>query len=471
MSAPSPPSSPRFVKCPGCGARLKVRAEDAGKRAQCHECGKLFRLGGAPAPASPLPSAAMPRQEPRSPEPTPPTPQPINVLDNAHLHPVHCELCQTLMYATDAEVGTMVKCPDCGHRNLAKRREAKRPAPQVLVPDGDEYQLDETHVPPPTPAYMSIEAREAEGRAAARARAGIRQPEPDLLDDEPPANSNQPPAPRTQPARTNRPVSAPSQSATQPSERRRTRPTGNSQRPLIPVVQGVLRMIFTTEVLGRWVGLSLVLTGTMYAIGFVVNAMGAMVLMALWVFAGGCVLAGMWVVSAAPLLMSIVTQTSSGSDELHDPPNWLDFEFAEAGFFVLAVASSGVPAWLASKGAQALPLEAQAAVGFGLWLIAFPFVVLSALEQGSAFALVSPRIVASLFRCFIPWLAFTAVTVLWSVAAGGVIAFFLTRGSLLALLPIPWIVVAWLLVYARLIGRLGWWIADVMPPPSEVEGE
>src|SRR5690606_35143754 len=152
-------------------------------------------------------------------------------------------------------------------------------------------------------------------------------------------------------------------------------------------------------------------------------------------------------------------------------PNWLDFEFAEAGFFVLAVASSGVPAWLASKGAQALPIEAQAAIGFGLWLIAFPFVVLSALEQGSAFALVSPRIVASLFRCFIPWMAFAAVTLLWSVAAGGLIAFFLTRGSLLALLPIPWIVVAWLLIYARLIGRLGWWIADVMPEPNETEEE
>lgn len=455
MSAPSPPSSPRFVKCPGCGTRLKVRAEDAGKRAQCHECGKLFRLGGAPAPAPVLPTAAATRQEPVPPRQPLTTPKPINVLDNAHLHPVHCELCQTLMYATDAEVGKLVKCPDCGHRNLAKRREAKRPTPQVMVPDGDEYQLDEDSAPPPVRAYTPIEQREQQFRAAARARHGIREPEEQ----------------RDERSNEELPREKAKVSSKAPASQRPAASRGDQARPAIPVVQGVLRMIFTAEVLGRWVGLSLVLTGTMFAIGFVVNAMGAMVLMALWVFAGGCVLAGMWVVSAAPLLMSIVTQSSSGSDELHDPPNWLDFEFAEAGFFVLAVASSGVPAWLGSKGAVALPPEAQAGVGFGLWLIAFPFVVLSALEQGSAFALVSPRIVASLFRCFIPWLAFTAATVLWSAAAGGVIAFFLTRGSLLALLPIPWIVVAWLLVYMRLIGRLGWWIADVMPPPSEVDEE
>jgi DNA-directed RNA polymerase subunit M/transcription elongation factor TFIIS len=466
MSAPSPPPSSRFVKCPGCGTRLKVRAEDAGKRAQCHECGKLFRLGGAPAPTAPLPSATAPRQEPRTPEPTSTTSKPINVLDNAHLHPVHCELCQTLMYATDAEVGTLVKCPDCGHRNLAKRREAKRPAPQALVPDGDEYQLDETHVAPPTPVYKSIEAREAESRAAARARAGIRQPESDPFDGEPAASSSQP-------ARTTRRAStiAPSQPAAKPSEGRRTRPARDPRRPLIPVVQGVFSMLFSAEVLVRWVALSITLTGLLFLLASAINAMGNQALYLLPFYAGGCIVAGFWLISAAPLFVAIITQSTDGVDELHDPPGWMSLDYAETGFIIIATLLSALPAWLATKAATELPDEQRFALAAAIWLIVFPFIVLSALEQGTMFAIFSSRIAASLARCFIPWATFYIVSTLAVVAAGGLAYFLLSRANLLALFPIPWLAVAILLLYMRLIGRLGWWIADAMPPPVEAPEE
>ena len=57
------------------------------------------------------------------------------------------------------------------------------------------------------------------------------------------------------------------------------------------------------------------------------------------------------------------------------------------------------------------------------------------------------------------------------VATGGLVYFLLSRGNLLALFPIPWLAVALLLLYMRLIGRLGWWIADTMPAPPEVEND
>ena len=453
MSAPSPPSSPRFVKCPGCGARLKVRAEDAGKRAQCHECGKLFRLGGAPAP--PLPTTAAARQEPGPPSPPPATPKPINVLDNAHLHPVHCELCQTLMYATDDEVGNMVKCPDCGHRNLVRRREAKRPSPQVLVPDGDEYQLDEDSAPPPVYVFTPIEQREKQFRAAARARLGIREPE---VEAEPGVESKLPRGKATTPSKI-------------PESRRPPAPSADPRRPAIPVVQGVLRMMFTSEVMLRWMGLSAVLTVMLFLIWNVVNAVGNAAVMYMPLFAGGCMLTGAWLMSASPLLVAIATQSTDGADELHDPPSWMAFDIAEAAFVVMAVMISVLPAWLAAKAAATLPIEQQLAIAAAVWLAVFPFVILSALEQGSAFAIFSPRVAASLVRCFIPWLVFYVASLLLVAGFGAMAWALLNNESFLTKLPIPWLAVALMLIYMRMIGRLGWWIADVMPPPNEVEEE
>lgn len=387
-------------------------------------------------------------------------------ISNDHLHPIVCERCQTLMYASDEQVGRMLPCPDCGHRNLAKPRPAKRPPPRVMVDDGDEYQLDESSAPPPTPIFMTVEAREAEGRAAARARAGIRKPEPDPFEDEPPASS-----PR--PAQKNRsaPAPAPAQPATQPSEGRRTRRTRDPQRPAVPVVQGVFSMLFSAEVLVRWGMLSIVLTGLLFLLASALNAMGNQALYLLPFFAGGCIVAGFWLISAAPLFVAIITQSTDGVDELHDPPGWMSFDYAETGFIIITTMLSALPAWLATKAAVGMPDEQRLVLAVAIWLVVFPFIVLSALEQGAMFAIFSPRIAASLLRCFIPWATFYIVSTLAVAAAGGLTYFLLSRANLLSLFPIPWLAVALILLYMRLIGRLGWWIADTMPPPTDSSEE
>jgi hypothetical protein len=367
----------------------------------------------------------------------------------------------------------MVKCPDCGHRNLARPRPVKKPPARAMVDDGDEYQLDDTHVPPPTPVYMPIETREAEGRAAARARAGLRKPESDPFDDEPPANASKPPTSSSRPARTNRPASAPAppQQATQPSEGRRTRSAGDPRRPLIPVVQGVFSMLFSAEVLVRWVTLSITLTGLLFLLASAINAMGNQALYLLPFYAGGCIVAGFWLISAAPLFVAIITQSTDGVDELHDPPGWMSLDYAETGFIIIATLLSALPAWLATKAATVLPDEQRFALAAAIWLIVFPIIVLSALDQGTMLAIFSPRIAASLARCFIPWTTFYIVSALAVAAAGGLAYLLLSRASLLALFPIPWLAVALVLLYMRLIGRLGWCIADVMPPPVEASEE
>jgi hypothetical protein len=188
-------------------------------------------------------------------------------------------------------------------------------------------------------------------------------------------------------------------------------------------------------------------------------------------FAGGCMLAGAWLMSISPLLVAVTTQSTDGANELHDPPSWMAFDIAEAAFVVMAVMISALPAWLAAKAATALPLEQQLAIGAAVWLAIFPFVILSALEQGSAFAIFSPRLASSLLRCFVPWFVFYVASLLLVAGAGALAWAMLNNQSFLAKLPIPWLLVALILVYMRMIGRLGWWIADVMPPPIEASDE
>ena len=230
-------------------------------------------------------------------------------------------------------------------------------------------------------------------------------------------------------------------------------------------------MLFTAEVLVRWVALSITLTGLLFLLASAINAMGNQALYLLPFYAGGCIVAGFWLISAAPLFVAIITQSTDGVDELHDPPGWMSLDYAETGFIIIAASLSALPAWLATKAATELPDEQRFAIAAVIWLIVFPFIVLSALEQGTMFAIFSPRIAASLARCFIPWATFYIVSTLAVVATGGFVYFLLSQANLLALLPIPWLAVALLLLYMRLIGRLGWWIADTMPAPLKVEND
>jgi hypothetical protein len=104
----------------------------------------------------------------------------------------------------------------------------------------------------------------------------------------------------------------------------------------------------------------------------------------------------------------------------------------------------------------------QAAIAAATWLVCFPVALLSALEQSSAFAVVSPRILYSLVRCAGPWLLFVVETLV--VGAGvGYLLLRAVAGSRAFFYLVPWLATAAVLLYMRLIGRLAWWIADMMP--------
>ena len=73
--------------------------------------------------------------------------------------------------------------------------------------------------------------------------------------------------------------------------------------PRVPLVQGVWRMLFTGEVLARWVALSVTLTGAGWFLSWVLNAMGRRCLLRMPMFAVGCVFSGVWLLSALPVML------------------------------------------------------------------------------------------------------------------------------------------------------------------------
>jgi hypothetical protein len=183
-------------------------------------------------------------------------------------------------------------------------------------------------------------------------------------------------------------------------------------------------------------------------------------------FANGCVAMGFWLVTALPAGLAIVTESSEGNDQLHDPPNLISFEFGQAFFVAIAAAVSVFPAWLTFKIPTTWPWEAHFALAAAVWLACFPITMLSNLEQSSAFAVFSPRLASSVFRCPGPWLLFYLESLLLAAMAGAAAAAIIA-GPPTLMFALPWVGVAALLIYMRLLGRLAWWLAETMPEPAD----
>jgi hypothetical protein len=349
------------------------------------------------------------------------------------------------MYARDEHLGKKLKCPDCGALTMATPRAEKGPPQSVLVPAGEEYQLDETAPPPPQPASGAqfIQATDAEQISlpqipAVTAAMAARKQE-----------TFAPPPPRP-------------------------------KRPKNPLVTGVWRMLATQEVVARWIALSLML-------GFVTQMLSEALLSPMQlmaeaikiVFAAvGMALAGIWLSMIGPLLVVIVGESADGSDELYQPPQWLAFDwFGEFFSVVMSGTIAGVLAFGAGElAARAeLPTPARIAIGAAVVVLIFPFGLLSTMLEGSPIGVISPQLISSFGRMVGPWLLFYLESFALAAVVGGVawIAASSNTSTSSRELPaaivwgLPPLLVAALIIDMRLLGRLAWWISDAMPAGDE----
>jgi DNA-directed RNA polymerase subunit RPC12/RpoP len=465
------------VACPNCSAQYDFPAEFAGKRGQCAKCGKSFTVPGpaqSPAKRAEMPAyiglechlcgtrfyggpdqVGKPLKCPdcgaRTVVPPPPPPKKKNIpaamegdqyelwepdVDRlpremvAHQPKyiaVPCHKCDTLMYATEKQIGETIDCPDCGRSYVVPAPKKPKPKQSPIVSDIDVPMLDPAGAPTERPPALSPETRRmiyeeerdsAYGKALEKSR------------------------------RTGKPMEVDVR--------------GRPILPRWPLFTGVLPFLFSSGVPVRWLGVSagLATAISIVLMGLATAASGGMAAIAgMCFFAVGCVLTMVVVAIAFSMFIAIVAESSEGSKAVHNWPPFLDW-FGDLFVFLVAAVMSGFPGWALC---YLLPLDPllEIAIFAASIVICFPITVLSQLDIGSMWGVLSPKVVKSLARCPFSWLTFFVLTGLLAFVciAATYFAAQLQIGLVVIVAPLG---TAAFILYGRLLGRLAWRLAEAM---------
>ena len=175
--------------------------------------------------------------------------------------------------------------------------------------------------------------------------------------------------------------------------------------------------------------------------------------------------------AASALGCALLTDSSEGRDRLYNVPSMAPHEwFGEAATMGLALAFSLIPGWALGKLALHLGIG-QPEIGTMLgFFFCFPIVLLSALEQGSPFGVISVRILSSLIRRPGLWFLFYLTTAFEAACFLGLVWIGSIGFQLVGELAVACIVasaVGVALIYLRVLGRFAWWLAESLPEESE----
>jgi hypothetical protein len=188
------------------------------------------------------------------------------------------------------------------------------------------------------------------------------------------------------------------------------------------------------------------------------GAVGGMCLFAL-----GAGLTMIFASIAFSCFLTIVAESSEGVKEIQSWPSLLDW-FGSFLAFAVAVIVSAFPGWAIGR---LLPRDelTQTLVIAASMLVSFPVIVLSQLDVGSMWGVLSPRVLKSMLRCPFSWMTFFVQTAMIAAAwiAASLFALGFGVNPLIVAAPLGTI---GLFLYARLLGRLGWRLAEVMPEPT-----
>jgi DNA-directed RNA polymerase subunit M/transcription elongation factor TFIIS len=344
---------------------------------------------------------------------------------------VVCRMCQTLMQATTDQVGHKIKCPDCGTANEVCAPAAPAKEISVLSPDEDAIPIDAALDPgerpaviiPPRRPLLYEEERDAQRarRAEKAARGDTRGPQFDA--------------------------------------------GGRPVLPRWPLVTRVLPFLFSRGVPVRWGALAV---GLMFSGGLVQFGNWLMSQGEFGVVGGFCLLILgfvtllIWVAATSAIAVAIVTESSEGNDEVERWPAPVFTEWwGELLYVLIAAMVSPCPGWLAGRLLPDNP-AAQVLLFLASMLVFFPIILLSQLEVGSPFGIGSARVLASLVRFPFTWLFLFGELAALAAAWLGLTFLIDLFVPALDVLTAPLFVAA-LFLAARLIGRLGWKLAESTP--------
>jgi DNA-directed RNA polymerase subunit M/transcription elongation factor TFIIS len=430
------------VECRLCQTRMYGRPDQVGQKLKCPDCGTRNEVPPPPKrkPKN-LPAALEGDQYELWDAGDHPMPAALAATQPNYIA-VTCRHCDTLMYATEKQVGQAITCPDCGKSQKVLLPAKPKPARQVLASDAEIPKLDPAAAPGERPAVTLLPG----------AKMGF-----EVQQDAEYAKALE------ESRRTGKPM--------------RIDVHGHPIMPRRPLVTGVWRMLVTQEVIAHWIALSLLF-------GFAAQFLGEALLTPLQGMAEaikliftiiGGVLAAAWIAMAAPLFVVIIGESADGEDKLNQPPRLLAFDwFGEVFSVVMAASVAGLCGLGVSQLFRFIPFGpvASAAIVTMVVVTVFPFALLSILLDGTPFSVLSPRLVSSLGRCTGAWILFFAQTYILAavvVGAGWMLWETLNLRSgdetvlIWCLAPIA---IAALIIDMRLLGRLAWWISDRMPSPD-----
>ncbi len=469
------------VLCPVCGTRLYAAREQAGKSLVCPDCLETVAIppastgtpsrqapplarksrsappasaantptagpaGGAPKPddgvddlklSSPIEipaehylpkelsdllreTAGLPSQNADDEMLVPPTAAPEKQAAAHDEYSIKCPVCDTLLYASEDEIGQQMTCPDCySVVEITPPRPRPRRVNEVLDADY-EGQLFALSEPVPRATYEAADSGQ----------------NPKTLGEQ----------------------------ALRNAEREYDRQaTENFELPSSPLWTGLFQFLPHTAVVLRFVVAAMLLGGmaklTLATVAWS-SAGGAEWFLALIGTTALVALTVLSVIMIGGTCLTILQDTANGQDEITQWPTGSPLELAgDALAFALAVFYSILPGLVlfSLTGALGMPLETRwIFLGLSLYLF-FPVVQMSILESDSLSTPLSQPILASIRKEFLLWFTFYmssfALALLVAITLAGLRFQFPTVG--LMFLSALWVLA--LFLYFRLLGRLAW---------------
>ncbi len=443
--------------CPACGTRLYAATERAGQTTVCPDCLETVTIPQPPAArpgSSPAPPGRSSRSEPpprpsargrTAPDQEEPETGPLSGGDTDRepqfgdaepgVFAVKCPTCDTLLYATEDEIGQPKTCPDCFSIVEVKRPRAKpQRVNKVVDADyaGDSFKLSE---PVPLDIYHQTEL-------------GLN---PKTLGEE---------------------------ALRRAEQAYDERKAGESELPPIPLWDGLFRFLPHLPMAARLLFAALLLGGTaklLMATVIWASVGGRGTMVALFATLALAILVVVDYAYLGTICLWILQESANGRDnftewpDLTTPVEWL-LEAIPAALAVFYAILPGMGVYLAA-GALGMPASTRWLFLLLSLYLFLPIVQLSLLEADSLTAPASRSILHSLSRDFLLW----ATLYLMTFAIALIVAITLSRVRLdtptgvVMLWGVVWAL--GLFLYYRLLGRLAWACQkhEAEEPPSESE--
>ncbi len=496
------------VVCRVCGTRMYATPEQVGDEMECPDCGTFTKVAPPvvdPAESSPRPAPAEVEEDYPiyQGEAQPPA-------DRREVHqtyvPVICGVCRTRMLATLDQVGQEMICPDCGTPSIVPPPVPKESSgPAASAESGSPYGIGvwnwwELGVKAPagsnevvtvcplchTRLNVSADAADqwlecpdcgtsfdAAGRKVEPVKTEPNESMAEETDEEEYGIVAREATADLRPAVFPESESAEPPAEDEPRTLRSIQEEEPEQAPRWPFLTGVFSFPFYSNSLLYWVALSVGAMG-IAALGREAyqltqgSALGWVLSILFGVFGG--LLAVIWAIGASAIGLAIVQDTSDGYDRIVNWPEGTVFEWFPEFLFVLNSVSLSLIAGLALRALLGADTQLTGMVLAATAYVLFPLLLISMLEGGSPWKPFSWPIWRTLFTVVWAWGLFYVETALIGLAI------VLPAGLLAATHPIAAvpgiaIIVAAMMIYFRLLGRLVWYCAQRLPDKEEPEDE